>query len=162
MKPKVISLTTVAEGALILLVGAIGWAAHMPLLFASLGPTAYELVEKPKAPSAKTYNILVGHFAGMGAGFLALWVFSAWSAPKVGAAGFVSSTRLWAAVLAVLITTFVTLILKATQPAAVSTALLVSLGTMQRRNDAIAIVVGVVILALVGEPLRRLFVKLHT
>lgn len=38
-------LAVVGEGGLILVVGAAGWAAHMPLIFASLGPTAYELME---------------------------------------------------------------------------------------------------------------------
>ncbi|MGH9642898.1 MAG: HPP family protein [Terriglobales bacterium] len=160
MKPKKLLLPSIGEGALILVVGAVGWAAHMPLIFTSLGPTAYELVEKPKAASAKTYNILVGHFVALAAGFFALWVLAAWNAPKVGAAGFVASPRVWAAVLATVVTTAVTLLLKASQPAALSTTLLVSLGSMQRGRDAIAIVLGVIILAAVGEPVRRQFEKL--
>lgn len=162
MKAKVLSLTPIGEGGLILIVGAIGWAAHMPLLFTSLGPTAYELVEKPTSPSAKTYNILVGHFVALGAGYLALWAFSAWNAPKVSSAGFVASPRLWAAILAVVITTFATLALKASQPAALATTLLVSLGRMQKAHDAIAIAIGVIILAILGIPIRHVFVKVHT
>jgi HPP family len=96
----------------------------------------------------------------LGAGFFALGILSAWNAPKVGSADFVSSPRLWAAVLAVAITTLLTLVLKASQPAALSTTLLVSLGSMQRGRDAVAIIVGVVILAVVGEPIRRKFEKL--
>jgi hypothetical protein len=146
---------TLGEGGLILAVGAVGWLAHMPLIFASLGPTAYELVEKPNTPSARVYNIVVGHFIGMGAGFLSLWVLHAWNSPNVEAAGFVSSPRLWAAVLAVVITTAATLALKANQPAAPATSLLVSLGSMQRAHDALAIMAAVLILTVLGEPLRR-------
>ncbi len=74
-------------------------------------------------------------------------------------AGFVSSPRLWAVVLAVAMTTFVTLLLKASQPAALATAVVISLGAMQTRRDALAIVVGVLILAAIGEPVRRLCAK---
>jgi hypothetical protein len=159
MKPRNV-LAVVAEGGLILLVGGIGWAAHLPLLFTSLGPTAYELLEKPNSPSAKPYNVIVGHFTALAAGFLALWIFGAWSAPKVAMSGFVPGVRIWAAVLAVVITTAVTLALKASQPAALATTLLVSLGSMQRAQDAVAIILGVIILAAAGEPIRRYSVKL--
>ena len=143
------------EGGLILVVCAIGWLAHMPLIFSSLGPTAYELVEKPNTPSARTYNIVVGHFFALAAGYFALWVMGAWDAPKVASAGFVASPRLWAAVLSVVVTTGGTLLLKASQPAALSTTLLISLGSMQRGRDAVTIMLAVIILVAVGEPLRR-------
>jgi len=149
--------TSLAEGALILVVAAIGWVTRMPLIFTSLGPTAYELVEKPSSPSARSYNIIAGHFVALGAGFLSLWLLDAWNSPGVASSGFVSSPRLWAAVLSVVITTAVTLALKASQPASLSTTLLVSLGSMQTRRDAGAIAIAVLILAAVGEPLRRFF-----
>jgi hypothetical protein len=160
MKPKKILLPVIGEAGLILAIGAIGWAAHMPLLFTSLGPTAYELVEKPKSPSAKAYNVIVGHFIALAVGFFALWLLHAWNAPKVSASGFVASPRLWAAVVAVALTTLLTLLLKASQPAALATTLLVALGSMQRAQDAIAIVIGVLILAIIGVPIRRQFEKL--
>jgi hypothetical protein len=84
---------------------------------------------------------------------------AAWHAPKVSQAGFISSPRIWAAVLAVATTTVVTLALSASQPASLSTALLVSLGSMQTAEDALAITMGVFILAGLGEPVRRLFAK---
>jgi hypothetical protein len=150
---------SIGEGVLILAVGAIAIMMRMPLLFTSLGPTAYELVEKPLSPSARTYNIIAGHMLGLGSGFFSLWILAAWNAPKVAAAGFVSSPRLWAAVLSVVITTATTLVLRASQPASLSTTLLVSLGSMQSRRDALAIVCAVVIIAMIGEPIRRQFAK---
>lgn len=152
-------VTSGSEAALILATGAIGWAAHMPLLFASLGPTAYELVEKPNSPSARTYNIIVGHFLALGAGFLSLWLVHAWDAPKVASAEMIASPRLWAAVIAAAITTALTLALKATQPAALSTALIVTLGSMQTARAAESIIVAVLVLAAFGEPFRRQFAK---
>ena len=50
------------EAVLIFIVGITAWAAGQPWLFASLGPTAYEQVEKPHTKSARLYNVLVGHF----------------------------------------------------------------------------------------------------
>jgi hypothetical protein len=146
---------TLGEGGLILAVAAIGWATGQPLIFASLGPTAYELVEQPHVRSARVYNIIVGHLIGLGAGFLALYVLNAWAAPNVLSTGIVSIQRLWATTIAATLTTLFTLILKAGQPAALATTLLVSLGAMQNLRSAVAIVAGVLIITAVGEPVRR-------
>ena len=150
---------TLGEGGLVLALATIGWATNQPLIFASLGPTAYELVEQPQMPSARPYNIIVGHFLGLGAGFLALYLTNAWAAPNVLATGVVSLPRLWATTLSAALTTVACLALKAGQPAALATTLLISLGAMQSRRDAIAIVVGVLLVTAIGEPVRRLRLK---
>jgi hypothetical protein len=111
-------LGNLGEGGLILALAAIGWVAQQPLIFASLGPTAYELVKQPQLKSARSYNIVLGHFIGLGAGFFAIYVLNAWAAPNVLSAGVVSTQRLWATTIAATLTTFLTLILKASQPAA--------------------------------------------
>lgn len=142
-----------------LAIAAIGWATRQPFIFASLGPTAYELVEQPQMRSARTYNIVVGHFVALGAGFLAIYLMSAWGAPSVTTAHSVAPARIYCATIAAGITTIATLLLRASQPASLSTTLLVSLGSMQTRQDAIAIIVGVLIIAAIGQPLRRLRLK---
>src|SRR5262245_54655617 len=111
-----------------LALAAIGWATNQPVVFASLGPTAYEIVEQPQLPSARPFNIIVGHFIGLSAGFLAVYLLNAWEAPNVLATGIVSSSRVWAVAISAAVTTLVTLILNAGQPAALATTLLVSLG----------------------------------
>lgn len=150
---------TLGEGGLILAVAAVGWATKEPLIFASLGPTAYELVEQPQLRSARAYNIFVGHMIGLGSGFLAVYLLNAWHEPNVVLTGLVSTERLWAMALAVALTTFLTLLLKAGQPAALATTLLVCLGSMQTRRDALAIVIGVLIITALGEPVRRYRLK---
>lgn len=152
---------TLGEGGLVLVLAAIGWASRQPLIFASLGPTAYELVEQPQLRSARAYNIVVGHLIGLGAGFVAIYLSNAWAAPNVISSGVVSTERLWAVAIAATITTLVTLMLKAGQPAALATTLLVSLGSMQTRRDALAIMAGVLIITAIGEPVRRFRLK-HT
>ncbi len=143
------------EAALILIAGATAWAAGNPWLFSSLGPTAYELAEKPALRSARPYNAIMGHLVGIGGGFAGVAIVGAWSAPAVNAHTFVTPARLWASVLAVLITTALNLLLRSGQPAALATTLLVSLGAMQTAYAALWLAVGVVIIAVVGEPVRR-------
>ena len=62
--------------------------------------------------------------------------------------------------IAAVLTTLGTLLLRAGQPAAIATSLLAALGSMQTRRDAIAIVVSVLLITAIGEPLRRLRMKL--
>jgi hypothetical protein len=144
---------------LVLALAAIGWATKQPVIFASLGPTAYELVEQPQARSSRAYNIIVGHLVGLGAGFLSIYLLHAFFEPNVIATGIVSPRRVWAIALAASLTTLVTLILKSVQPAALATTLLISLGSMQTLRDAVAIVAGVLIITVIGEPVRRFRLK---
>jgi len=155
-----LTTATLGEAALILVMAAAGWATKQPLIFASLGPTAYELVEKPKDRSSRAYNIIVGHLVGLGAGFLALYLLNAWQEPNVALTGVVSARRVWAAVIAAALTTLVTLLLRAAQPASIATSLLVAVGSMQSKHDAVVIVIAVLMIAAVGEPLRRVRMKL--
>jgi hypothetical protein len=61
--------------------------------------------------------------------------------------------------LAATLTTFGTLALRATQAAALVTTLLVSVAAMQTRRDAVAIVAGVLLTTLIGEPVMRFRLK---
>ncbi len=148
-------LAPLCEGALILLAALAAFWTRQPLLFASLGPTAFELIEAPKRQSARTWNVVAGHAIGLLAGFTALWLTHAGSAPPVGG-GAPVWPRVWAAALAATMTVFGTLAARATQPAAISTSLLVSLGTMQRGVDVALILGSVVLMVVAARPLRRL------
>lgn len=158
MSKKDLLIAPLGEAVLILAVSIIGWASHQPLIFASLGPTAYELIETPKRPSACTYNVLVGHLIAVLAGFAAIFLTRAWSVPSVSIHA-VPLPRVWASVTAVLLTAFFTLLLRATQPAALSTTLLISLGVMQTAQDGLMLMAGVVLITLIGEPIRVLRLK---
>lgn len=160
MRRRADLIWALAEGSLMLAMAAISWVTRQPLVFASLGPTAYELVEQPQLRSARPYNIVVGHLVGLGSGFLSIYLFNAWNSPGVSSSGVLTTDRLWVVALAAALTTVLTLILRAGQPAALATTLLVALGLMQTRRDAISIVAGVIIIAAIGEPLRRLRLKI--
>jgi CBS-domain-containing membrane protein len=142
------------EGALVLVISFAGWISHHPLVFASLGPTAFEIIESPERPSARPYNIISGNAIAVVAAFAALWLTNAWTAPSVSASG-VPLARVWAAAAATTFTVFGTLMARATQPAALSTTLLISLGVMQTAKDGIVIMAAVLLMVLIGEPVRR-------
>ena len=144
------------EGGLILLMGGISLAIGRPLLFASLAPTAYEQVEKPDLASAKLYNVVVGHWIAIACGFFSLWATGAWYQPNPMNTGHFTGTRVWACVLAVGLTTLLTLLLNARQPAAEATAVLIAIGSLQRPSDAWVIALAVLVLGIAGEPIRRM------
>jgi hypothetical protein len=146
-------IAPLGEAFLLLAAALVGWVVRQPLVFASLGPTAYELVEMPHRRSAQPYSVLVGHLVGVGSGFAAICIARCWHTPPVSAAG-VPFPRIWAAVVAVGLTAFINLLLHASQPAALSTALLVALGLMQSPRDAGILMAGVVLMLLLGEPIR--------
>lgn len=147
-------LAPLGEAFLILIAGLAGWLTHQPLIFASLGPTAYELIETPHRRSARPWSIFAGHGSAVVAGYLALFITAAWKAGPVSPSG-VPLPRVWAAVLAAGMTVLLTLLLRAGQPAALSTTLLIALGIMQAPRDAAVLMGGVILMMAVGEPLRR-------
>ncbi len=154
MKRRETIVAPLCEAALILVAGLAALVAHRPLFFASLGPTAYELVETPDRPSARPYNVIVGHLIGVLCGFAALGITHAWSVPAVSTSS-ISMQRVGAAALASLLTVLGTLLARAQQPAALSTTLLVATGAMQRAQDGVSIMLAILLLTAVGEPLRH-------
>ncbi|MGI4756773.1 MAG: HPP family protein [Janthinobacterium lividum] len=154
MKKRELVVAPLCEAALILVAGVTAWLTHKPLFFASLGPTAFEMIESPERPSARPYNVILGHFIGVLSGFAALALTHAWASPAVSTSS-ISLVRVWAAVLAGLLTVFGTLLARAQQPAALSTSLMIATGSMQRLQDAPVIMAAILLITALGEPLRR-------
>ena len=153
-RSKDLLIAPLCEAALILIAGATAWALHKPLLFASLGPTAYELVETPERRTARPYNIIVGHLAGVAGALIGLFAANAWNAPGLSPTG-VPAHRVAAAVIAAALTVLFTLALKATQPAAVATSLLLALGAIRGWLAPAYVMGAVILMTLIGEPLRH-------
>lgn len=144
-------------GGLIFVAGILGLVFHQPWIFPSLGPTAFLQAEQPNAPFSKLYNTIVGHLIGLSTGLLAVFVFHAADAPSVLATGTMTELRVGAAVLSVTLNMWLGILLKASHPPAAATTLLVSLGGFKPNFQSIlTIMIGVVIVATLGEVLRRL------
>ncbi len=147
----------ITAGLLMLLVGLIGLATAQPLLFPSLGPTAFLQTEAPDQPASRFYNVIIGHAVGLAAGYAAVLLFRADAAPALFAAHQLVAVRVWASVLAIVLTMFGSALLKASHPPAAATTLLIALGGFRpTMHDVFTIVVGVLIVAVAGEGLRRL------
>lgn len=154
MRRRDLWIAPLCEGTLILIVGLAAWLSGQVLLFASLGPTAYEQIETPDRPSARPYNVIAGHLIGILIGFAVLHFTRAWVTPGA-TSGRLSLLRIEAAALSAALTVLCTLLARAQQPAAVATTLLISLGIMQRWQDGFIMMGAVLLMTLAGEPMRR-------
>ncbi|HEX2864325.1 MAG TPA: HPP family protein [Deinococcales bacterium] len=143
--------------ALLMLAAALlALATGRPLLFPSLGPTAFLHSHDPKQPAASLYNTLVGHALGLAAGYLSVFVFAAASTPALFAAHSLAPERGWASVLAIALTLLLQQLTKSYHPPAAATTLLVALGGFRPTlGDAGSVVIGVLVVALLGEVVRR-------
>jgi len=131
-------------GSMVLVTGA-------PMLFPSLGPTAYLLALRPDAPSASPRNTVVGHGIGVLCGVLALLVCGLWGAPGSLAHGEMTLLRVLAAALALGGTGFVMVLADRSHPPAGATTLIVALGLMPGSAALVALMASVVGLVLLGQ-----------
>jgi hypothetical protein len=145
-----------SAAGLLLVVGALGLAAGRPWLLPSLGPTAVLQSENPAHPSARAWNVVVGHLGGLVAGFLGVALFRAADAPVVLVDQVLVPERVGAAVVAVALTVMFSILLRASHPPAAATTLLVALGSIATLTDALNLMLGVVLIAVAGELLRRI------
>lgn len=147
--PVASALTTLAIGALALFAG-------QPWLFPSLGPSIFLHVHKPSNETARPYNTIVGQAVGVFAGVLGVLVTGSGQDPSVLPGQTMTGARVLAATLAMGSCLLLQQLLKASHPPAAATALLFSLGGFQLvGSDFMAVAVGVGLIVLIGEPLRR-------
>jgi CBS domain-containing membrane protein len=145
--------------ACVLAVAVSGTAAHLtkqPLLFPSMGPTAFLFFEQPMANSASPRNTLIGHSVAVLAGAACLALFGLLDNPSILVEG-VTPSRICAAALSLALTGAVLLLLRASHPPAGATVLIVSLGLLTKPSELALIMVGVVVLTVAGWAINRAF-----
>jgi hypothetical protein len=143
-----------AAGSL-LVVGALGVVAGLPLLGPSLGPSAALYATMPSHPASRAWNTIVGHAGGVAAGFAGIALAGAADAPVVLQTGELTTARMVAGVIAVLLTVLAGMLLRASHPPAAATTLLVALGSVATLEKAATLMAGVIVLAVIGELVRR-------
>src|SRR5215212_5481441 len=148
--PIAVALLALAVGVPALLVGLQPW------LTPSLGPTAFLQAALPAHPAARLWNTVVGHTGGLIAGFVGVALFNAWNDPAVLTAHELTPARLGAATVALALTMLLGILMRASHPPAAATTLIVALGSMKEPQAIIAFFIGLAILAVVGEVVRRL------
>jgi len=140
---------------LILLVGLLGLATGRPWLGPSLGPTIILVTMSPAHPTARGWNIIAGHFIGLAAGLAAVALLGAQAAANPMQTGQLEPVRVAAATLAILLTSAGGIITRSSHPPAAATTLLVALGAIATPDQVLATIVGVLIVAVAGEAVRR-------
>ncbi|MFV0316447.1 MAG: HPP family protein [Microthrixaceae bacterium] len=126
-----------------------------PLIFPSLGPTAFLLFYTPRAPAASPRNTIIGHAIGVGAGYLSLVVFGLTDAGPALADG-VSLSRVGAAAVSLGLTSGVMVWLRVPHPPAGATTLIVSLGIITSPPELVVLMLAVVLLVCQGYVINHL------
>jgi hypothetical protein len=148
--------TPLVAGFTVLVPGLISLATGQLLLFPSLAPTAAIQANNPEDDSARFYNVVVGHIGGLASACLMVVCLGLANSPSVFEMHHLSGTRVIAAVLSVTLALFIEKALNAFHPTAASTTLLVALGSFKPTvRDASQIILGVLIVATIGEVFRR-------
>lgn len=146
-----------ASGVLVLVAGAMSLATGRPWLFAGLGPTALLIAASPGHATTKFHTVVVGHVVALAAAWLALLLLGATDAPTLLSGKAMTVGRVWASAIAVAVFAFVAPSLRAYHPPAAATALLVTAGAYKLTGrTAVALVGGVVLVALLGEWFQRI------
>jgi len=139
----------------IAILSALAMVTGTPLVFPSLGPTAFLVFFTPTSPSASPRHTLLGHAIGLVCGYGALWICGlehAGPALQVG----VNFSRVLAAALSLASTGALMILLKAAHPPAGATTLIVSLGLVTRPLYLVVIELAVAALALQAIAINRL------
>jgi CBS domain-containing membrane protein len=137
------------------LMSLAAFATQEPLVFPSLGPTAFLLFYTPHIPSAWPRNTICGHLIGAGAGYLSLVVFGLTNSPAAIAHG-VSGPRVGAAALSLGLTALLMVWFKVPHPPAGATTLIVSLGVLTTLPQLGELMLAVLLLVVQGIVINRL------
>lgn len=138
----------------IALMAAAAVVTGAPLIFPSLGPTAFLLFYTPLAPAASPRNAVGGHLVGALAGYLALALFGLLDVPV--AIDGITTARVGAAALSLGLTSAAMVWLRVPHPPAGATTLIVSLGILREPWQLGVLMLAVVLLVGQGLVINRL------
>lgn len=128
--------------------------AHSPMVFPSLGPTAFLLFYKPLEPPASPRNTVLGHRVGASAGWISLVFFGLAGLPGSGL-GEIGWARMGAAALSIGITIGVMELCDVPHPPAGATTMIVSLGLMSELWQLGILMLSVSALVILGWAINR-------
>jgi hypothetical protein len=143
-------------GVLVLVPGVAAWLLGKPLIFPSLGPSAFVLVLNEREISAR--RVIGGHLIGVVSGVLAYQLLAngftlANLAPALSAAGL----RLVASgVLSIVLTTCLMQMARAHHAPACATTLIVSLGLLPGSTNGLLIMAAVIFMFFVHRLVVRM------
>jgi CBS domain-containing membrane protein len=146
--------TAMGSAIAMVISGAVAWATKEPLVFPSLGATAFLFFETPMAEVASPRNTIIGHFVGAAIGFFWLLVFGLMHKPGAIEAGFTAG-RYAAIVLSLSLTGLFLRLMRAAHPPAGATTLIVSLGLLHTWHDMWVLALGVLLVVIPAGMVNR-------
>jgi CBS domain-containing membrane protein len=135
--------------------GTWAWIAKEPLVFPSLGATAFLIFETPTAEVGSPRNTIIGHLVGILAGVASLAVFGLLNAPSAYVTG-IAAPRVAAIAMAVALTGGILRVLRSAHPPAGATTIIVASGLLAKPHQLVDVMVGVILLTLAGWTINRL------
>lgn len=140
-------------GSLLAIVGVAAWATGEPLLFPSIGPSAYLYAKLRRGDAVAPRRVVGGHAIGAAAGLVAHHGLAADVVVTAMPPQFSTSALMLtvAAALSVALTTAGMIVTGTDHPPACATTLIVALGLLSTPVQAALIVVTVVGLVIVQE-----------
>ena len=134
--------------------GLLAWALDEPLVFPSLGATAFLFFETPMAEVASIRNTLIGHSVGAAVAFVWLEVFGLVGEPSAITAGF-TADRVACIALSLAFTGGTLRLLRAAHPPAGATTVIVSIGLLTTVDELAILMAGVALLSVAAWSLNR-------
>jgi hypothetical protein len=134
--------------------GGIAWALKEPLLFPSLGATAFLMFETPMAEVSSPRNAVIGHYIAGAVAYFWLYVFDLINQPSAIQAGF-TGDRAAAVALSVAFTGLILRLLRAAHPPAGATTVIVSVGLLHNSHQMIILALGVLLVVIPAGIINR-------
>lgn len=129
--------------------------SRTPLVFPSVGPTAFLLYFMPMAPTASPRNTLCGHAIGIACGYAALVIMGLTHAPST-LVEQIHWPRVIAAAVSLAATGALMILFRVVHPPAGATTLIISLGFITAPLHLLAIEVAVALMILQAIVVNRL------
>ena len=149
------AFTLVGAFSAIVILGAAAMLADWPLLFPSLGPTAFVMFFRPSTPEASPRNVLFAHTLGVVCGWFALFVTGLTDAAPAALEGF-TGMRVLAAGLSLAFIASLMVLLNCVHAPGASTTLIVALGLMSSPSQFLVIVIAAFALCVHAWVINRL------
>lgn len=145
--------TSLHSGVLIAALGVFAWATGLPMLFPSLGPSAFVLASFPESEASSAKRVIGSHVLGVIAGFITYHLFANGIVITDPIAPFsvVGLEIAASGIGAILLTVVSMLYFGVRHPPACATTLIVALGLLPTLFDGFLIVVAVAILVAIQK-----------
>lgn len=163
--PRDVLVGRLVRGGRLLILGAVVLTAvglpdrllAWPLLTATVGPTAYQLLAHPEEKAARFRTALIGHVAAITIALATIAAFGLWQEPSAARLGHVTAPQIAATAVAVGLTLLVLEVLDAHHAPAASTTLLITTGLAHPGRPLLGLVIGLALVLVLAPLLSALF-----